>query len=373
METNYYDTNGPLNLKSEPHHPENGIQLLDGTILTCFELENPEKPVENNLHLDTTGRFLQFKRPKPSPATPSEPTEKDKIEQSGLELMEKYAWILLRNADRILSDSRMFLCPVNVQNGLMYTGYSGFLRPTLGIYIEWWKNVAGTMLKDKEERSWLIYKFGGSPLTGMNRCCLLAENGEKKSEQVSHFKDLWVPFMRINSRYSEAKSRYKAFELEEVLEILLSEGRLELDQKTQECFSLQLRIKKLFKKLRDKTIECEDLLWRYKYNIMDAKRAQLQMAYAEYQGVRDTGKVRIEQINEERREQRKRLKSGELDEKEYYNLVHPIMHEKRAIISNIQDLFRNRVEELFPGECIDADDAVEYLNIAVGSDVKSKS
>jgi len=35
----------------------------------------------------------------------------------------------------------MFLCPIYMQSGLAYTGSSGFEKPTLGIYIEWWRGI----------------------------------------------------------------------------------------------------------------------------------------------------------------------------------------------------------------------------------------
>lgn len=48
-------------------------------------------------------------------------------------LFEENAFLLFENSKRILSDSRMFLCPIPLKNNFI-----GMKNRTLGVYIEWW-------------------------------------------------------------------------------------------------------------------------------------------------------------------------------------------------------------------------------------------
>ena len=117
-------------------HPEGKIQLLNGRVLDCCPLEQPQDEVDNQLSLDTTGVYLSLKKPNKAN------TVKDEREEDEKELEKLFldnAFVFLENRERILSDSRMFLCPLPFsKSGLAYTGTGGFRNPTLGIFIEFW-------------------------------------------------------------------------------------------------------------------------------------------------------------------------------------------------------------------------------------------
>ena len=87
--------------------PENKIVLLSGRSLDCY------------------------------PLPPSEGVGAEVMGKEECELFVRNAFYLCAHRERIMSDSRMFLCPVAVRNGLAYTGTAGFTRPTLGVYLEW--------------------------------------------------------------------------------------------------------------------------------------------------------------------------------------------------------------------------------------------
>jgi len=44
-------------------HPEGKIQLLNGRVLDCCPLEQPQDEVDTQLSLDTTGVYLSLKKP----------------------------------------------------------------------------------------------------------------------------------------------------------------------------------------------------------------------------------------------------------------------------------------------------------------------
>lgn len=137
------------------------------------------------------------------------------------------AHFLWAHKDRILSDSRMYLCPLgDMGHNLSITGSSGFENPTLGVYIEWWLSVPGTMLISAEGKQSLVYMIAGSPLSGQNHCSAVAEDGSSHTVSLSPFGDYWRPFIAINRRHAEAKSQYQSYSLPEVLDILRREKLL---------------------------------------------------------------------------------------------------------------------------------------------------
>ena len=189
------------------------LELTDNTCIEAFpkveQLENIEK---DNLALDTTGEFLQMgggrkRRKKIATCT----------DEEQLKLFLQNAHRLIGESDRIMADSRMFLAPVPVRNGLAYTGTSGLRNPTLGVYIDWWRNYECAWAEDKYGERQPIYYIAGSPLSGCNKCAYIGPEGEGCTVSVYPFSPVWRSFMSVNSHYTEAKQLYEAYSLEEVI------------------------------------------------------------------------------------------------------------------------------------------------------------
>lgn len=142
---------------------------------------------------------------KPCKPRPNADEEKERQKK----LFTDNAFYLLAHSERIMRDSRMFLAPVAVQNGLAYTGTSGFNAPTVGIYLEWWATCPEALRTDKEGCRSLVFHLAGSPLSGANRCAEVYEDGRVKSVSVSLFASHWQSFTAINTRYDEAKHIYQ--------------------------------------------------------------------------------------------------------------------------------------------------------------------
>ena len=194
---------------------EDKIVLLDGRELECFPKSDAEESIDNNLSLDKTGQYL---------STGSKPMVKsaDQENKEEQELFLKNAFLFYNNAEGILNNSRMFLAPVPFQSGLAYSGTSGFRKPTLGVYIEWWLSCKEVDLtKDKDGNEALTYHIAGSPLSGSNRCSCVYPDGH--SEEIMHrpFLPIWTTFIDINTRYDPAKVKYDSYTLEEVINRLL--------------------------------------------------------------------------------------------------------------------------------------------------------
>ena len=195
---------------------EHYLELTDNTCIEAFpKAEQPETIEKDNLALDTTGEFLQMgggrkRRKKIVTCT----------DEEQLKLFLQNAHRLIGESDRIMADSRMFLAPVPIRNGLAYTGTSGLRNPTLGVYIEWWRNYECAWTKDKSGVRQPIYHIAGSPLSGCNACAYVDTEGNGYSVSVYPFSPVWRSFMSVNAHYTEAKQLYEAYSLEEVIERL---------------------------------------------------------------------------------------------------------------------------------------------------------
>ena len=196
------------------------IELVNGTILQgILKPTHPEEIPADTLALDQSGNYLQT-----SPQALTDEAIKAQMREEERNVFLPNAFFLLQHADRILSDSRMFLAPIPVQSGIAYTGTSGFRNPTLGIYIEWWQNCPESHWNDKDGNPTLVYHLAGSPLSGCNQCAMTDAQGTFMSVKLPRFLPLWQSFMHINTRYTEAKALCECYTLQQVIDILKSEN-----------------------------------------------------------------------------------------------------------------------------------------------------
>lgn len=198
-------------------HPEGKIQLLNGKVLDCYPLEQTEDRVCSEMELDTTGTYLVFKKSKRTTIPLS-----DKQYKKEENLFIQNAFLFLQHKDDIMSDSRMFLCPIPIESGLAFTGTSGFRHPIKGVYIEWWLSCENAIVCKQDNKKWLVYRISGIPTSGTNRCGIVNENGQTASEAILSFSKLWSSFVKINKRYDDSKSLYQAYNLEEVVKMLVN-------------------------------------------------------------------------------------------------------------------------------------------------------
>ena len=197
------------------------LELTDNTCIEAFpKAEQPETIEKDNLVLDTTGEFLQMggvgKRHKQIASY---------TDEAQLTLFLQNAHRLIGQSYRIMADSRMFLAPVPIRNGLAYTGTSGLRNPTLGVYIEWWRNYECAWAEDKYGARQPIYYIAGSPLSGSNKCAYISPEGDGCTVSVYPFNNVWRSFMEVNNHYTEAKQLYEAYSLEAVIEIMFGETK----------------------------------------------------------------------------------------------------------------------------------------------------
>ena len=324
-------------------HPEGKIQLLNGNVLDCYPLEQAGEQVDNEVKLDTTGTYFAIggKKQAPTPKT-------DEGNAGGWSLFCNNAFRFLQYRNRIMSDSRMFLCPVPIQNGIAYTGTSGFHSPTLGVYLEWWLNCESALVFNGIGKKKLVYQIAGSPLSGRNSCGVVDENGKTKTESIHPFSSLWPIFMRINNRYDEAKGLYQAYTLAQVVEILDGESLPLIDEKELEIVFLK---NALLRRQSDILVEINQFkasIDRLKFQLFYGHRDDLKAIMAIYEEKKEKKEKREKEIDEECKELRRQLKSGEIDNKQYQKRLTPLKKEKENNIYLLREYRRSALEPLFP-------------------------
>lgn len=348
-------------------HPEGKIQLLDGRVLDCYQSQDLRCEVSNEISIDTTGVYLSLKKPY---KTETVKDDRDNDEKELERLFLDNAFVFLENREKILSDSRMFLCPLPFsRSGLAYTGTGGFRNPTLGIFIEFWMACTKASVMEANGRKWLIYHIAGSPLSGGNRCGLVSPQGETKSEQLSSFKDIWRPFIEINTRYDEAKSKYDAYTLRQVLSILENEGTKVAYKKSTYIFFLEQANKELKRRMRSLNAYTSHIYEKLHKALMELKCEELKAFMAEYKEREEALSYRLTQIQHERLELRKQMKSGEIDNLQYQKLWMPLHKEKGQIVGEMNRFVDDALHTLYPDDRITLSEVKDFIEKYYASNV----
>ncbi|MBR5119325.1 MAG: hypothetical protein IK100_11890 [Muribaculaceae bacterium] len=302
-------------------HPDGKILLMDGSELTCYEKQDA-----SNDKIDEDEKKRLFK------------------------LFTDNAFYLLAHRDRILSDSRMFLCPKAVKSGMMYSGHSGFNHPTLGIYLEWWRDYPYAMITDKDGTRSLIYYLSGNPLSGANWSKSVDENGDShEAGRFYSFMSQMRPFIGVNNRYAAAKQRYQAYSLEEVLDILHNEDddndntsfshTITVEFMQSSIIRLNRKIEALNKLNKELNDQYEDLF--YKVYSEDLRRI-----YAKYKDVEQRFNSEIQREKEAIRPLKAMLRQGTITLKEYESKRHDITHRIKDLGQKLFNVKHDCLHEL---------------------------
>ena len=328
--------------------PQGKIILHDGRMLDCYPLaeQTPEEIEHDHLELDKTGQYLIIGRQKRTPSSQPSATHEE-LRQ----LFIGNAFYLLAHKERILSDSRMFLCPVSIQNGIAYTGTSGFRKPTLGVYLEWWGIVEEAMRTDEKGRRILVYQLAGSPLSGRNSCGAVRDDGRTEAVSLSSFSRHWGPFMHLNQRYTEAKQLYQAYTLQQVLDILHQEDNgntnwgstIDLLFMKHEIDTLNRRVERIMEECNKWYNKYTDALTRYN----EEKMCQL---YADYEVFEGNVSKEIDRLKEQKKELKANLKSRRLNNIAYQRQLTPLKKRINDLLAKISHFKYDKVREAFPNE-----------------------
>lgn len=335
------------------------ITLIDGSKLDCYPIALPsEESISGEFSLDTTGQYLQVGN-KPHIVSDIDLAERHKQEKIDARLFYEHAHLFLANADKILSDSRLFLAPVHIVNGLAYTGTSGFHKPTLGVYVEWWLYHKDASIDANGRPIWFI---SGSPLSGSHACSAVDRKGKTHRANLSiSFSAVWSSFTKVNNRYNAFKGRYMAYDLQEVIDIL--EGTTD----SQQYFKLHLRLEKVkydkyIASLKKSLKLSEEQSDKYKAKIQSllfrGHREEANAYYNKCLNLQTTATLAREYFLERRIVLRKELRSGRIDNITYQKTLTPLKNKAKEAECQFWKYVHEGIKEIF------GDDAC-YFNFEV--------
>lgn len=324
------------------------ITLTDGSQLECFPIAlPPEESISGEFSLDSTGQYLQVCK-KAHFVTDKELAERRKQEAIDAKLFYEHAHLFLANADKILSDSRLFLAPVHIVNGLAYTGTSGFRKPTLGVYIEWWIYHKDASIDAKGLPIWFI---SGSPLSGSNACSAVDRKGKTHRAQLNgRFSAVWSSFVEVNNRYNEFKGRYMAYDLKEVIDILKGNAN------SQQLFKLHLRLEiarydNYIVNLKNALKQTRELSDEYKGKIQaflfQQHNEKVNIYYNKCLNLQTVARLAREYFRERRIELRKELRSGRIDNISYQKTLTPLKNKTKEAEYQCQEYECDGLKEIF--------------------------
>lgn len=347
------------------------ITLLNGRELLCYPKVEPSQPIDNQMKLDTTGQYLVIGRRKP--VVKPTPPEVELQRKQAVKFFTDHAFFFLDHREKILNDSRMFLAPVPVENGLAYFGTGGFKRPTLGVYIEWWMTCVPAIIGRYRKDIWLVYHIAGSPLSGRNWCGIVSPSGECRSENLpSPFSAIWRSFMEVNKRYDEAKQRYEAYSLEEVVKLLEANDNGD-SLKDRELFLLQRENQVLRQEIQDTREADAKAMKKMRSTLLNAylecKREVLTNWYADYRRKQEEGKEKLESLNLQRQQLKQQFRYGEISRMFYQHQLTPLKKRISELQQELECMAKNELSELLPGVfnplddtgLITFDEVVEFL------------
>ena len=328
------------------------FKLWSGGFITAYPLDEdreygyfPEDEADSS-GLDTTGHFLSIQK-KPVPA----PRSEEQLRQE--KLFTDNAFLFLANYSRILSDSRMFLAPVYVRNGLAYSGY--LPTATVGGYIELWLNCPSSVVFGREDRMSLVWFISGSPMSGANACSVVDEDGNRRTEAISTFYKLWTRFANIAGYYKDAKTKFEAYTLEEVVAILkreTSERDYRWNIRWVYNFTRGSKLQEENDILRARCSDAETRRDDYQkkwYNALFLSRKERTVEFfRSYMRHEEDRKAREDVLKEEKSALKRRLKNNELSNKECQIALRAVQNELSEISRTGEKELEDGIASLFP-------------------------
>ena len=332
------------------------IILLDGRIIPCYESKSSEQPVSNHFLVEKTDTRIRIGRlscPGQAKAATPESAYTRTNTEAQLKLFRTYFHTFYSHRERILSDSRMFLAHIPMRNGLAFTGMSGLLFPTLGVLIEWLLHAPYATEQDANGRIWMVCRIAGSPLSGSNHCTLVDGDGNTRSQSIYPFISLWSPFMRINSRYEDAKSKYQSYTLEEVVDIFSREGLLRPDPNEITILHLNNQVARLRQQIQEADKHDRKRNADYHRVLMKRHFDRLCPMVRELEQQLSNSEKRLTDIYALRADLRNRLKRKEISPHDYRKQVAPLNRERTEILRFCRNPSTTPIcDTLFNGEYI---------------------
>ena len=275
-----------------------------------------------------------------------------------IRLFTDNAFLLLAHKQRIMKDSRMCFAPISVSNGL---AYSGAFRPaTLGAYIEWWATCPNALRMNETGKKSLVYRLAGSPLSGANRCMQVYEDGRTEAVFVDDFKELWKPFVKIINRYAIDNECTEHYSLQEVVDILSVEDKVNMKDYVHSLF-LEAELNKCKARIQIVEKGCGEYREKFVMLLLKNNEERVRSFYDDFLVMEKEIDEKISNLKEERKSLRRELRRGDIGNVAYQGLLMPINKELDELQYALIEFRRKMLMFLFPNERITIEDIERYF------------
>ncbi len=311
-------------------HPEGKIKLLDGSLIDGY-------PIGENTAI--TGNTDEERK-----------------------LFLNNAFFLLSRANRILSDSRMFLAPIDFGSGLAYSGY--FAKPTLGVYIEWWQSCQNAVQDEGEEMK-LVYRLAGSPLSGMNQCGCVDMYCKTHAVSLNNFFHTWKPFVEILARYKECKLKYQHYTIQQVIDILRNDesspAEDELFVEKMKYKVLETKKRALQSRLTSLTEDYRELKKKYHYALIRLHLAEMTNFYEEYKWRRKNTEEELHVLSTKKGVYKIQVEHEQISNREAQKLFSEIKKQRKELKDGLKDFVSESLTRIIPEEQIPMPTVLEFF------------
>lgn len=253
------------------------IKLINGTELPIFEVSEPTAPCTD------------------------------------LDLFVANVHNIIANGELIFSDSRIFMCPIDMDCTLTISGK--FAPTTLGAYLEWWLNYN----ESSDSYGNPIVRLTGSAVSEANNCVAADIDGNSRNITLFNgFSAAYKTFLKIRGKYEEYIGNCEAYSFEQVLK-LFAEKDASREISDLKGINAQLSVK--LEAIRRKHIALEKLYQEktdeYLAAILEPHVEEAKRLYSTYREIEEYSDALAHEHYAAKRLAYQQFRDDEITQKEY--------------------------------------------------------
>lgn len=250
---------------------------------------------------------------------------------------------IIANEKLIFSDSRIFMCPIDMNCGLAYSGR--FKPTTLGAYVEWWLNYP----EAHDYKGNPLLRLSGSPLSGANSCVATSSEGKAIPVKLNgSFNAAYKSFLGISKRYREDIMECEVYTFNHILQLIEEQGiPKEYSDMKDANVRLIAELEHLHRKLDGLERYIEDMSDEYRAAILAPHIAEVKRLHEAYCHIELHADSVANEYTKIKTEAKARLKNNELTQQEYRAIREDCYEKIREVRAKVQNFWIEEMKALF--------------------------
>lgn len=250
---------------------------------------------------------------------------------------------IIANEKLIFSDSRIFMCPIDMGCGLAYSGY--FKPTTLGAYLEWWLNYP----EAHDYRGNPLLRLSGSPLSGANKCTAASPDGKAiPAELHGSFSAAYKSFLAISKRYREDIMECEVYTFKHILQLIEEQG---IPREYSDLKSTNERLKAEIEHLRRKhdglRLYINDKTDEYLAAILAPHIAEVKRLHETYSDIELHADSLATEYRNIKTHAKARMRNNEITQEEYRAIREDCNDQIRELRVKVQNFWIQEIKALY--------------------------